>query len=50
MRKIGWRLMAQPLEGRGKRISELESVLIYRASSRIDRVTHRNPVFGVGGG
>jgi hypothetical protein len=32
------------LEGRGRRISEFETSLVYRVSSRTARATQRNPV------
>jgi hypothetical protein len=32
------------LEGRGRQISEFEATLVYRVSSRTDRLTQRNPV------
>jgi hypothetical protein len=33
------------LGGRGRRISEFETNLVYRVSSRTARATQRNPVF-----
>jgi hypothetical protein len=33
------------LGGRGRQISELEAILVYRVSSRRVRATQRNPVF-----
>jgi hypothetical protein len=33
------------LGGRGRRISEFEASLVYRASSRTARTTQRNPVW-----
>jgi DUF2075 family protein len=35
---------SQPLEGRGRRISEFEASLVYKVSSRTARATQRNPV------
>jgi hypothetical protein len=40
----GARLKSQPLEGRGRQISEFEASLVYRVISRTARATHRNPV------
>jgi hypothetical protein len=40
----GAHLYSQYLGGRGRRISEFEASLVYRASSRIARTTQRNPV------
>ena len=40
----GTYLYSQQSEGRGKWISELETNLVYRVSSRTARATQRNPV------
>ena len=40
----GTHLKSQHLGSRGRRISEFETSLVYRVSSRKDRATQRNPV------
>jgi hypothetical protein len=34
------------LGSRGRQISDLEAILVYRESSRIARATQRNPILG----
>jgi hypothetical protein len=38
--------MDSPLEGRGRQITEFETSLVYRVSSRSAKATQRNPVSG----
>jgi hypothetical protein len=40
----GGSLQTQHLECRGRQISEFEASLVYRVSSRMTKVTQRNPV------